>query len=458
VDDISTNRIVLKVKLGGACYETVQAGTGAGALALARTMRPDLALIDLRLPDMDGLELCRRLRADPATRAIPLIALSSVCGPAERLAALRAGADEAYAKPVDDAILMARMRSLLRAREQAEELGLRSATYREFGLAEAPSPLDPPARIAVVPGPSALAERWAAALSEGLPDRVAVLPPENVLGERAGAGAADLYVIPADMAEPGDGLRLMSELRSRHATRHSAVCIVLPPGGTDAAAVTGAIALDLGAQDLIAPDAPAEEIVHRAGVQIARKRQADRLRASVADGLRLAMTDALTGLHNRRYAEPHLARIAAHAAAAGRRFAVMVIDIDRFKAVNDTLGHAAGDAVLVEVAARLKGNLRAVDLIARIGGEEFLIALPDTTLEAARGTAERLRRIVADTAVRLPGGGSAKVTISVGLAMGGAGESDGETGMQALVARADRALLAAKSDGRDRVTVSLSAA
>lgn len=170
------------------------------------------------------------------------------------------------------------------------------------------------------------------------------------------------------------------------------------------------------------------------------------------------MTDALTGLHNRRYAEPHLARIAAHAAAAGRRFAVMVIDIDRFKAVNDTLGHAAGDAVLVEVAARLKGNLRAVDLIARIGGEEFLIALPDTTLEAARGTAERLRRIVADTAVRLPGGGSAKVTISVGLAMGGAGDSDGETGMQALVARADRALLAAKSDGRDRVTVSLSAA
>jgi two-component system cell cycle response regulator len=198
-----------------------------------------------------------------------------------------------------------------------------------------------------------------------------------------------------------------------------------------------------------------EEVVIRLRTQIQRKRMADRLRATMADGLRLALIDPLTGLYNRRYALPHITRIAERAQETGRSFAVMLLDLDRFKAVNDTYGHAAGDVVLAEVAQRIRNSLRGVDLVARIGGEEFLVALPDTALDAARGTAERLRRIIADRPIRLPGAlGEITVTASVGLAMGGA---DG-VAVEQVVDFADQALLGSKSEGRNLVTVSRSAA
>ena len=175
--------------------------------------------------------------------------------------------------------------------------------------------------------------------------------------------------------------------------------------------------------------------------QLDRKAQADRLRATVEDGLKLAMTDPLTGLFNRRYALPHLSRIAARALAENRPFAVMVLDIDRFKLVNDQYGHAAGDTVLREVALRVKDNLRSVDLVARFGGEEFLVAMPDTDLTSARLAAERLRAVVENTPVTLPNGtGQVQVTLSIGVAIGGLPDVEKET-VERLVDCADQALL-----------------
>lgn len=450
VDDVATNRIVLKVKLAAAYYETVQAASGAEALALARKLRPDLVLLDVELPDIDGIEVCERLKADPATRGIPVVMVTAFHDTGRRVAALRAGAEEVFWKPLDDMVLLARLRSLLRARETAEQLGLRDSTYRELGLAEAAEGFAPCALVGLVAASAETALSWKRDLQAHLGDRILVLDRETALGDFARGRVPDVFVVAADLGRPGDGLRLMSELRSRAATRYSAVCVMLPPQGREVAAV----ALDLGASDLVEHGAGAEEMAQRIRTQIARKRQSDRLRASVADGLRLAMADPLTGLHNRRYALPHLARIAERAGAAGRAFAVMVLDLDRFKAINDSFGHAAGDAVLVEVAERLKSNLRAVDLIARIGGEEFLVALPDTTLAAARATAERLRRVVGGRPVPLRTGGSVSVTLSIGLALGGPGAQ----AIEDLVGLADAALLASKAEGRNQVTIGRSAA
>lgn len=453
VDDVSTNRIVLKLKLAAARYETVQAENGAEALRIARDVKPDLVLLDVMLPDMDGIAVCHALKADPETRDIPIVMVTALSDDTARVRSLEAGAEEVFSKPLDDLVLLARIRTVLRAREADRELTLRDMTYRELGLAEAGASFAPLPRIALVADHAGSASLWRDMLAPHLAGRLTVLDAHAALDGWDAATAPDVFVIPADIVGRGDGLRLMSELRSRPATRFVAVCIVLAPDARE----TAAMALDLGANDLIEARSGAREMAHRISTQIARKRQGERLRASVEDGLRLAMIDPLTGLHNRRYALPHLSRIAARAHETHKHFAVMVLDLDRFKSVNDTFGHAAGDKVLVEVAGRFRSNLRAVDLVARMGGEEFLVALPDTTVDTARIAAERLRRVVEENPVTLDSGDAVSVTLSIGLAIGG-GTEGAAPHVEDLIAQADHALLQAKSRGRNTVTICRTAA
>lgn len=446
VDDVAINRIVLKGKLAAACYETLQADSGRAALALACQAAPDLILLDLDLPDLGGVAVCRRLRADPATALIPVVMITSSTEPGARLRALAAGADDVLTKPIDDQMLLARVRSLLRARETEAELTLREMTGRELGFAEAAPTYEHAALIALVARRPAEALQWRADLVPLLP-HCAVSPRRSDALFDAGE-APDAVVIEADLGNPGEGLRLMSELRSRTPTRHAAMCIVLPEARRDLAAM----ALDLGASDIVQAPFDPRELALRLQTMVRRKRMADRLRESVRDGVRQATRDPLTGLHNRRYALPHFARIAERASQSGRPFAVMLLDLDRFKSVNDRWGHAAGDAVLVEVADRLQGNLRAVDLLARIGGEEFLVILPDTALAEARAAAERLCRVIEERPVALPAGGAVPVTVSIGLAIGQSPATE------EVLGQADRALMRAKTEGRNQVTVWMSAA
>lgn len=452
VDDVATNRIVFKVKLGAACYMPILAADGAGCLRMARQEAPDLILLDLMLPDMSGIDVLRRLRADPMTRDIPVVVFSASTEHEARLEAFRAGADDFLSKPIDDQTLMARLRSLLRAREVLE--GAEAQGIAAFGLAEAGSEFEGPGVIALVTDRTETAMRWRKELTAVVSDQIVTLTREEALAENATARGAtpDVFVIEADLGGGGGGLRLMSDLRSRGSTRHAAVCIVRP----DTARETVAMAFDLGANDLVGAGFHPREMALRLRTLVRRKRLGDRMRASVQDGLRLAVIDPLTGLHNRRFAMPYLAGIAERAQSDQSSFAVMVVDLDRFKAVNDRFGHAAGDAVLVEVARRLMLNLRAGDLLARIGGEEFLVALPDVTFTEAQGAAERLCRAIDATPVAVPGGHSLTVTVSIGLAIG-EGHRFAETAA-AIMDRADHALLAAKSDGRNKVTISQTAA
>ena len=216
------------------------------------------------------------------------------------------------------------------------------------------------------------------------------------------------------------------------------------------------MAYDLGADDLVDRDVPAAELALRLRALIRRKHREDDLRAHVQDGLRLAMIDPLTGLHNRRYALPHLAAIAERALLSQGVFAVMVIDLDRFKSVNDRLGHASGDAVLVEVARRLQASLRQGDLLARIGGEEFLAALPETSFEEACHIADRLCRAVEELPIDTGCAAGLRVTVSIGLAVSTATNRTEDA--KTIIDRADHALLRAKAEGRNKVTISQSAA
>ncbi|MCA2012515.1 diguanylate cyclase [Cereibacter sphaeroides] len=455
VDDLATNRIILKVKLNAACYETLQAATGAECLRIAHDEQPRLILLDMELPDQSGIEVCRQLRANPVTTHIPVVIITASTDREARLRALQAGADEFLTKPLNEVILLARIRALLRARETEAELRLRSETWGALDLAEDQGVFEMPGRVGLIAAEPAIAIAWRSALAPHLKERLVVLTPAAALGPMPDSAVPDFFLIAADLGAQGSGQRLIADLRSRRPSRHAAMALVLHKADPEVAAM----ALDVGASDLIPLPMDAEETALRIGLHVARKRRADQLRQAVSDGLRMAVTDSLTGLYNRRYALAHLDRIAVRAQEAGRPFAVMLLDLDRFKSVNDTFGHAAGDAVLESVATRLRDNLRPSDLVARIGGEEFLVVLPEATLATARSTAERLCRTVAAATVPLPGrDGSVEVTISVGLALGPvAGQPvsrGGEALAQDMLARADAALLAAKAEGRNQVTIS----
>lgn len=272
-----------------------------------------------------------------------------------------------------------------------------------------------------------------------------VLSRTDTLAEQTPEMSADIFIIASDLGGPGGGLQLMSELRSHAATRHAGIVLVQ----TTPNSAEQAVAFDIGANEVLSAELPTEELALRLRGLIRRKQSADRVRMSVHDGLRLAVIDPLTGLYNRRYAVSRLATIAqrAHELAAG--FAVLLVDLDRFKAVNDRHGHAGGDTVLVEIARRLTENLRTPDLLARIGGEEFLVAIPDCGADEAQVVAERLRRVIGDKPVRLSGGAVAHVTVSIGVAL--AERLQGSDAATEAIERADRALLRAKSEGRNQI-------
>jgi two-component system cell cycle response regulator len=455
VADLATNRIALKAKLAHACYEVIQAAGGVEAMVAARRESPDVIVMDARMPGIDGIACCAQLGADPATRSVPVVLVAASGDRAAALQGLAAGAEDILHHPIDEAALLARMRNLMREKAMRDELAMRSQTCRALGLAEeAAAPPIPEAamRVEVICADPRVCQAVRRALAPQLPARIDCLTPRRALESRPEGDAPDLVIaVPSATAGP-DLAHMLPDLRSRPATRNAAILALLPDGHTSAAA---AAALDLGANACSSADADAEELALRVQGLVRRKRDTDRLRASLADGLRLAVTDPLTGLYNRRYAQHHLNRIAMRAAATGGRYALMLLDVDRFKSVNDRFGHAAGDAVLAEVAGRLRDNLRGIDLLSRHGGEEFLAALPDTTAEEARTAAERLRRIVAETPFQPPGHRPLSVTLSVGVAMGG---GDHPASVAEVLRAADRALYESKNAGRNLVCFARAAA
>ena len=442
VDDIPANVKLLEARLLAEYFDVLTADNGADALAICDTAQVDLILLDIMMPGMDGFEVCERLKANPRVSHIPVVMVTALDQPADRVRGLKAGADDFLTKPVNDLQLISRVKSLLRLKTLSDELRARADTARNLGLddgriGEGKGEETP--QVLLVDGRANSQERIIRALKP-IANVVAMSDAQAALFEAA-ESPFELVIVNSNF-EDYDPLRLCSQLRSLERTRFLPVLLITEQGGDDMIVR----ALELGVNDYIVRPIDPNELVARCLTQIKRKRYNDRLRTSVQQTIELAVTDALTGLHNRRYLDNHLAILFKRSVQRSRPMSLLITDIDRFKSVNDAYGHDAGDQVLKEFAARVRASVRGADLACRFGGEEFMIAMPDTAPEVAAAVAERLRVAIESIPFILRDSGQAlHVTASFGISSRQA-TTDGP---EELLRQADRALYAAKNSGRN---------
>src|ERR1700757_3729198 len=323
VDDIMSNVKLLEAKLTAEYFDVITAFNGLECLTKVAESAPDIVLLDVMMPGMDGFEVCRRIKGDPKTAHVPVVMVTALDQPSDRVAGLEAGADDFLTKPVDDAALFARVRSLVRLKMMTDELRMRESTGQGMGLIDPAETLienNQSGRILVIEDRAESVAWFASALTPK--HEVASADTFEEALVRVKGGDFDLIVVSLGM-RGFDGLRLCSQLRS------------LPDG--DRRKLTQA--LEMGVNDYLTRPVDKNELVARVRTQLRKKRYADRLRHNVQLSLEMAITDQLTGLPNRRYMARHLDTLLENAQKNSRPLAFVIMDIDFFKAVNDTYGH-----------------------------------------------------------------------------------------------------------------------
>jgi two-component system, cell cycle response regulator len=444
VDDILANVRLLEAKLTAEYFEVVTAMNGLDALDAIQRTKPDIVLLDVMMPGIDGIEVCKRIKSNPATQHIPVVMVTALDQPEDRVRGLEAGADDFLTKPVNDISLFCRIKSLVRLKMLTDELRIRAETTDSIGIISKSNiaQSDRPGHVLLVDTRTTSAARISGYLSEK--NTIHHTADFTKVVEIASdvAQPFELIVISLD-EEQFDGLRLCSQLRSCEATRQTPILILVD--ADDQPRLLRA--LDMGVNDYLTRPVDRQELLARVATQVRRSRYTSELRSSVKASIELAITDSLTGLYNRRYLESHLGHLIEHFTNRGKALTILAIDVDFFKPINDTYGHDAGDKVLKELAVRIKQNTRSIDLCCRTGGEEFVLVLPSTDSVAAERIAERLRKSVAMKSFQIGPQQMVPVTVSIGLA----GLGDSAETIETLLKRADTALYTAKREGRNRV-------
>ncbi|MGL9718040.1 MAG: PleD family two-component system response regulator [Wolbachia sp.] len=448
VDDVLSNVKLLEARLKAEYYTVIVAHDGKEAIDLVAKQQPDIILLDIMMPKINGFEVCKSLKSDPLTTHIPIIMVTALHDTHDRVQGINAGADDFLTKPIDETALSARIKSLTRLKMVIDELRLRGETNAEIGWVAGSSIMDYSnqifdANILVVDEDVFQAEQIYNVLSQ----RFGSVKVLNDPTEASKIGIEDNYdLIISDMQfSQTDGLRLCSEFRSKVETRYTPILIL----SEDYDKNNLVKALNVGANDYLTVPLDESELIARVNLQVKRKRYQDALRMNLFNNAEMSIKDPLTNCYNRRYFDAHLKNIVKDSVEKDRRLSLMILDIDYFKVVNDDFGHSAGDELLKQMQKRISENIRVTDLLARFGGEEFVVVMPDTNISDAYTVAERIREIIATEPFVLSGENTThSVTVSIGIAEMQKSDLDN---IKKFIVRADRYLYKAKNSGKNRV-------
>ncbi|MBL8383087.1 MAG: diguanylate cyclase [Burkholderiales bacterium] len=408
VDDDEANRYTLARRLTRDGFSRLgMAANGVEALAALRQDSFDLVLLDIMMPELDGFGVLRAMKAEPALAGIPVIVISANDDSNKFVQAIELGALDYLAKPFDPVLLRARVRASLERRQL--QAGLETALAETRAMLE----LSPVATFFLKNGKL----EWINAMCE------------NLLGHRAG-----------DLVGQGLAHLLLNETEYHDMLARAEA--VLRTGGVFRGDLhvkrgDGRVILVRAAAKAVAPWRPEDGIVWTA--EDVTEQRADAARVAF-----LAHHDQLTGLPNRILLADRL-RVALAQAARNRMLCgLMFLDLDRFKLINDTLGHAIGDELLIEVSRRLKASVRDSDTVARLGGDEFVVVLPALkTVDDAETVA---RKILASLGAPYElSGHPVRTSPSIGIALYPTDAADGD----ALLKAADAAMYEAKQTGRN---------
>ena len=445
VDDIPANVKLLEARLMADYFDVLCAQSGKEALEILALNMVDIVLLDVMMPEMDGFEVCRRIKANPQTMHIPVVMVTALDQVSDRVMGLEAGADDFLTKPLNDMALISRVKSLVRIKMMTDELRSRASTSEQMGLDDGGFMTklqnQEGGRVLLVDDMRSSTER----IRKQVRGEYELVFENDLQMALRRCADEDLDCVLVNLGtQTFDALRLCAQLRSLESTRMLPILVLADE--SDQGRIMRS--LDLGVNDYVRQPVDRNELLARIKTQVLRKRYLDALRDSIQHSMELAVLDGLTKLYNRRYMTTHLNSLLAAAREREKPLTLLLMDIDHFKSVNDTHGHDAGDEVLQEFSNRIRKNTRGIDLVCRYGGEEFVVIMPDTDHALATVVAERIRKKVFEKPFIIhKGRDMLDVTVSIGLAS----VQNGSESQDRLLKRADNALYQAKESGRNRV-------
>ena len=446
VDDEPLNVKLLSAMLPSEQYETASAFSGDEALKLVRDFQPDLILLDIMMPGLNGYDLTRILKSNTESSEIPIVLITAFSGSEYEIKGLEAGADEFLNKPVNKTELLTRAKSLIRLRQYKEQIKSRTCSIKSVtsNIDEKNcldnTELNLPTILIVEDNKidAKLLQRYL----HGEPYQIKhASNGENAISR---SQQERIDVILLDLLLPGkSGFDVCSALKEKENTQN--IQIVAITGLSDLESKLKGI--ELGVDDYLIKPVNMHILRTRVKSLVKKKALLDRLCDKYEMAVHSAITDKLTGLYNRRYFDHFLDFEIKRSSRQKASLALLMIDIDNFKLINDTLGHLFGDKILNKLGDIIKSIIRETDLAARYGGEEFSIVMSNTGLEEATEIAERLRKAISEYNFEIT---YRPTTVSIGIAL----YPLDSTSLQDLLSNADRALYRAKHEGKNRVCVS----